>query len=910
MAVAQHQFYLDKKQSKTQLPSARSMSEIAAELCRSTTSLPGSLGSDISRSPSSHSLPSLSNSRYDLTIEQSDSLKAERDMYQALKARKEALEDALRKKTEELKLLCLQEGELTGELPKETPLAYGEPLPVFRRRVGTAFSLSVKSVQDINSISSELSKLELEVDLQCKITSAAQRLASDKTVSKYVRKQRKQSYIKANAKLKDMEKKLAEMQKQVGKSSVSEPLHRTGRAFDDRGGGGAPGSSNKTSNQMLSGRPPETVLEEQNPRTALSPSHSSPQLSAGYNPNGGVASRRQNRGHAYPATLTTRNSSDLDSSDAPNTLQLAANLRLDGSHDSGFSSANNMYNVNSQRTSHYESTDQLRSPATSEPGIIYPGQSQMLHEGGPQYGGIKRTENEPFLRATPNPNASNLHYGSLDRKRRDYRQDFHRDVSPVRYKSRHFQDNMDYNVNRSDSTASAGFRDISNPAGVVVEVPVHHERGHSVPPSSAKQAWGEAAGLSVTLPSPEHDRPKPPPGGLSTSSFSSEHCYSPRMYEGVVNRTYQDIDVTHVHSKDRQDRGLAGAHHTSSQPVFHRTERSISPLRAQQQNHPHHFHQPQGAPPPYQQQRPPPPTGFDRQPAAQQQHNHHYSAAVSSPTNSQPSSYFSESPRTIPIQRIETPPSSASPTAQYAQGGFQGGSPASSGPSSPRGPATHATSALVTVTRLQPHTEVTKPYEISDFYRYSEKLRRQRIIDQYQRQLIGVDRMSRSSSPLSVDSEGHSSRSGSQHSASSGQANQSPAHQPVPFSSSSSLKQTAGRPPQPYSRSVSAPLSSMQPTYYTQTIISPSKHAQPLSPTSHLDPSLAYPEGQMTSSSSSSYTVKTHGPNVQYAMQSSSTYKIQQVHSSAKHSMYQPPQPMTCKPVRTPPTNLNENQRR
>lgn len=45
-----------------------------------------------------------------VTIEQSDSLKAERDMYQALKARKEALEDALRKKTEELKMLCLQEG--------------------------------------------------------------------------------------------------------------------------------------------------------------------------------------------------------------------------------------------------------------------------------------------------------------------------------------------------------------------------------------------------------------------------------------------------------------------------------------------------------------------------------------------------------------------------------------------------------------------------------------------------------------------------------------------------------------------------------------------------------------------------------------------------------------------------------
>ena len=47
------------------LPSARSMSEIAAELSRSTTSLPGSTGSDLSRSASSQSLPSLTTSRFD-----------------------------------------------------------------------------------------------------------------------------------------------------------------------------------------------------------------------------------------------------------------------------------------------------------------------------------------------------------------------------------------------------------------------------------------------------------------------------------------------------------------------------------------------------------------------------------------------------------------------------------------------------------------------------------------------------------------------------------------------------------------------------------------------------------------------------------------------------------------------------
>ena len=70
------------------------------------------------------------------------SRQASRDMHNALKARKEALELLLNRKTEELRTLCLKEGEITGEVPFEYPLSPGEPLPNMPRRVGTTFSLS------------------------------------------------------------------------------------------------------------------------------------------------------------------------------------------------------------------------------------------------------------------------------------------------------------------------------------------------------------------------------------------------------------------------------------------------------------------------------------------------------------------------------------------------------------------------------------------------------------------------------------------------------------------------------------------------------------------------------------------------------------------------------------------------
>lgn len=58
-------------------------------------------------------------------------------MVASLQSRRDTLEAMLRDKTLELKQLCIQEAELTGILPPETPIAPGERPPIFSRKVDT-----------------------------------------------------------------------------------------------------------------------------------------------------------------------------------------------------------------------------------------------------------------------------------------------------------------------------------------------------------------------------------------------------------------------------------------------------------------------------------------------------------------------------------------------------------------------------------------------------------------------------------------------------------------------------------------------------------------------------------------------------------------------------------------------------
>ena len=217
-AISQHQFYLDRKQARLRGQAQhRTLKEIARDLTRSSASLSSaSSASNVSLSGSQHSVTvsgSLVSHEQETELTE-EARRARLEMVAALKARREALEEKLKEKKALLKEVCLKEGELTGELPPEIPLAPGEPLPVIRRRVGTEFQISESLMN--KTVGSErdgeqLAQLELELEIQSKITSAQLKLANDTTARKNVRRQRKVSYNQCQKKLKELDFKVASL---------------------------------------------------------------------------------------------------------------------------------------------------------------------------------------------------------------------------------------------------------------------------------------------------------------------------------------------------------------------------------------------------------------------------------------------------------------------------------------------------------------------------------------------------------------------------------------------------------------------------------------------------------------------------------------------------------------------------
>ncbi|XP_076276144.1 stepping stone isoform X3 [Lasioglossum baleicum] len=127
---------------------------------------------------------------------------------QWLRQRREALQEKLTQKNNELKNLCVEEAELTGVLPPEIPLEPGESPPVFRKRVGTAFSYPQNLINKLKTTEVEESTLELERQVQIGIVDAALGIVNDPTKSKAVRRKHRLVYQQSQRRLQELEVRL------------------------------------------------------------------------------------------------------------------------------------------------------------------------------------------------------------------------------------------------------------------------------------------------------------------------------------------------------------------------------------------------------------------------------------------------------------------------------------------------------------------------------------------------------------------------------------------------------------------------------------------------------------------------------------------------------------------------------
>ncbi|XP_049893499.1 FERM domain-containing protein 4B isoform X2 [Epinephelus moara] len=203
MAISQHQFYLDRKQSKTKMTTTRSSGDIAMDLTEICAPRITKLSSIESRDQlimaSNGSLISAGSADSEVSEEQKKEKVAE------LKKKEKDLQDTLTRKLEELKKICMREAELTGKLPKEYPLATGEKAPHVRRRVGTAFKLDDLFPYDEDP---HLRNLESRFALQQKIVEAAIKLSNEGDLCKTVKKKRRNNCLDAMRKLEEIEREI------------------------------------------------------------------------------------------------------------------------------------------------------------------------------------------------------------------------------------------------------------------------------------------------------------------------------------------------------------------------------------------------------------------------------------------------------------------------------------------------------------------------------------------------------------------------------------------------------------------------------------------------------------------------------------------------------------------------------
>ncbi|KAJ8792315.1 hypothetical protein J1605_004096 [Eschrichtius robustus] len=145
--------------------------------------------------------------------------------------RQRTLQEALSLKLQELRKVCLQEAELTGQLPPECPLEPGERPQLVRRRPPAARAYPpphpnpahhslcpAKSPQEL-----ALEALEREVSVQQQIAAAARRLALAPELSAEQRRRRRQVQADALRRLHELEEQLGDVRAHLGLPGIPPP---------------------------------------------------------------------------------------------------------------------------------------------------------------------------------------------------------------------------------------------------------------------------------------------------------------------------------------------------------------------------------------------------------------------------------------------------------------------------------------------------------------------------------------------------------------------------------------------------------------------------------------------------------------------------------------------------------------
>ncbi|GAA6104843.1 FERM domain-containing protein 4B isoform X1 [Tachysurus ichikawai] len=224
MAISQHQFYLDCKQSKSKISTSKNLGDIAMDLTDNGASRVSKLVSGESKDQlimaSNGSLASAGSADSEVNEE----LKKEKIV--ELKKKADSLQELLTQNLSELKKICLREAELTGKLPKEYPLASGEKPPTVRRRVGTAFKLDDLFPYDADP---HIRNLESRFALQQKIVEAAKKLANETELCKTVKKKRRRNFEDAKRTLQQIENEINDYRVKMGKK----PTQRASVIIDD-----------------------------------------------------------------------------------------------------------------------------------------------------------------------------------------------------------------------------------------------------------------------------------------------------------------------------------------------------------------------------------------------------------------------------------------------------------------------------------------------------------------------------------------------------------------------------------------------------------------------------------------------------------------------------------------------------